>query len=77
MKAILIVGLLASALVFAENASVLMEVRNSDVLQINGADGKKLVVINMKTGKATLYGDPNEAARTFWQATAAMGVKCR
>lgn len=27
-----------------------------------------LVVIDMETGQAILHGDPNEAARLFWQA---------
>lgn len=37
-------------------------------LTISGTDGKPLAVIHRDTGKVTLYGHPNEAARIFWDS---------
>lgn len=37
-------------------------------LTITGTNGKPLAVIHRDTGKVTLYGNPNDAARVFWEA---------
>ena len=34
--------------------------------------GREIVVVNTKTGKVKLRGNPNEAARQFWKAVETM-----
>lgn len=52
---------------YAFNSYTLMSA-NHEVLSVYGKDGKVLAAINLGTGRVTLHGNPNEAARTFWKA---------
>ena len=40
---------------------------------LNDDHGKPLAIISLKTGKVKLFGNPNEAARRFWDAVEVMG----
>lgn len=40
----------------------------ANTITLLNAKGAPLVTIDTRTGKATLSGDPNEAARIFWRA---------
>ena len=60
----------------SEPPKPIMELSNPDnsgayLLQINGMAGEALVQIT-PTGEVTLHGDPNEAARIFWECVAGL-----
>lgn len=59
-------------LILKRNSSTLMSVLPTPAtLTINSAKGP-LVIIELATGKAQLFGDPNEAARRFWAAVSTL-----
>lgn len=80
---LLIAGLaavVASAYAQRESAPALVITRNKtvQVLTINSSDGRRLVAVNLETGKVTLTGEPDEAARQFWDAVSRAGMaRCK
>ena len=47
----------------------------ASLLALYGTSGKAIVTVR-RDGIVDLAGDPNEAARVFWQSVGTMGARC-
>lgn len=47
----------------------------ANLLALYGTSGKAIVTVQ-RDGTVSLAGDPNDAARVFWESVGAMGARC-